>query len=366
MNANGMIDSAADYDFVDFANGDLPTGNFDGNIMPLRDANAAQDILKAEDIAFLVESTRDKAGALSSITFPSLGLGPYSQDIPDQVELTKKISSSQMLNIRSYLEKQLDRGLRYGLHGFLSASLVEASPMLTWENNFASKIETIMSSLDTTYGGHWNVTSAAANFAVGAKVARAPVRSLFEDIKNLEIPAWWNRFGGSFLGQNDMEAVYSAGSGVYDPGNLGHHLNWNGPADTNYVIDVYANRTAAPTMASVPDTYLSDAHLWLVYQATNIYIINSDTPAKFLCAAGIIDMEVNAGSRSGFVYKVHNNGAFTWRVLPWQTLNLTQKIASDCGWTLYDQTTAIYQGLTPTFDCALLIVGTPNGRTRWW
>lgn len=54
-----MITSASDYIFVDFAQGDMPHANFDGDIMPVRQGSL-QNILKAEDIAFLAEAAKER------------------------------------------------------------------------------------------------------------------------------------------------------------------------------------------------------------------------------------------------------------------------------------------------------------------
>lgn len=54
-----MITSASDYKFVDFAQGDMPHANFDGDIMPVRQA-LMQNILRAEDIAFLAEAAKER------------------------------------------------------------------------------------------------------------------------------------------------------------------------------------------------------------------------------------------------------------------------------------------------------------------
>ena len=194
-----MISSAADYRFVDFQRGDLPTEQFNGKIMPLRQdggggSDFPEEMLKAEDIAFLAECVRDKAGAFAGLKVLDVDVG-FS---PQKFVPTKRLSSSQMLNLRSYLANQLSVGFPVSSVGYLKQAMTEiAAYDISANLDSEGKMNNMLAAVASTCGGIWTPTTAAADFERGARVLSAPVAAMFDDAKHLIIPAVRKRFGFS-------------------------------------------------------------------------------------------------------------------------------------------------------------------------
>lgn len=357
-----MISNAADYRFVDFANGDLPTDRFDGWIMPRRSDPQSPypvEMLKAEDIAFLVECVRDKAGAFKGLTFTSYdeyqpgGYAPLWANL-GSVSLTKSISSSQMRGIRNFTTNQLGRGFPHSGWGFLSTPLSEIySFQLAPGFDFIGRAH---AAIAPQFEGTWPATSQAADFAAGQPVLAAPVEAIFDDAKNLVRPVGTTRFGEVFVGPSHLYLAATEGSA---------------PAGTDLFFG-YEMTTSNPTWAArgyvrtcevvkVSRDFLSSANIWLLYVARNNIVgkPGGAIPSSTEYRAGLVRL-------SDYLTPAHTAAEFHWAITPTDGLRLYNRILTDCGWTECSTQAAAYQEIFPCFDCEIIIEGTPNGRTQWW
>ncbi len=354
-----MITSAAEYDFVDFANGDLPTANFSGAIMPLR---SNPNILAAEDIAFLAECVRDKAGAFKGLTVVDETV--TTGNTPGLFTPTRNISSSQMLSLRSFLAGELARGFPTSdsSRGYLAQSSMTEVAAYGKDGSMypAPKVAALLAEMATDYGGTWAPTTTEAQFAVGARVLASPVAAMFDDAKHLVIPAFTHNLD-RYIYQCHFEQTGGAGSPSLPWG-----YGWRMYGTTNDSMS-YQGWLRVPddgsvaTLASVPDDYLADAHLWLVYGAYNL-IIDENNTYTYSTAAGLVDMEANR-----LCVKTHADGAITWQHTALESTNLINRVISDCGWERKTLSSTWYeQMIYPLFSSAIVLVGTPTDRTKWW
>lgn len=366
-----MISSAADYRFVDFASGDLPTDRFDGNIMPLRSGDA-QGMLKAEDIAFLVECVRDKADAFKNLAFPSDGYTP-DRTTPEPVVPTKTLSGSQMRSIRSYLGECLRRGNGDPIEGvyFLKSPLEERTRIETSEHLYISLPGggPTMQTIKSAHIGAWPETTSVTDFERGAKVAKTPVLHLFSDAANLVAPAYFLYFGHEFF-DTSTETIgkyYSSGSIVtQDYYRFGYFVDVWGVGSSRAFLR-FTSRVkdgVTPIVAQVDDDYIADARLWLVYSALNSYIPREGY-GKFYASTGMICLDRGSGSEV-YVSREHQDGKFVWKMNGFTSVYLMNRIIRDCGWVRYSEDEVNNQWILPLYDSWLIVEATPNGRTKWW
>lgn len=357
-----MITSAAQYAFVDFANGDLPTAGFDGWIMPRRSDQQSPypvEMLKAEDIAFLVECVRDKVGAFKGLTFTSYdeyqpeGHVPIWTN-PSSVSLTKLISASQMRSIRNYTTNQLGRGFPHNGWGFLRTPLSEVySFQLAPGFDLVDGAHAVIA---PQFEGIWPATSQAADFDAGQPVLAAPVGAVFDDAKNLVRPVGTTQFGGMFVGPSHLYLAATEGSvpAGTDPF-FGYKTAYSG---SRWAARGYINPCE---VVKVSRDFLSSANVWLLYLAR--YWVDAlpdgSIPSSFEYRAGLIRL-------SDYLTPAHTATEFHWAITPTDGLRLYNRILADCGWTEYSAQAVSYQGILPCFGSEIIIEGTPNGRTQWW
>lgn len=365
MNANGMIDTAADYAFVDFESGDastfpplpLPTDHIDGHPMPLRDADAQYDVLKAEDVAFLVECVRDKSGAFKGLTFDGYNDYKPSTD-PGVVALTARIKGRQMQDIRGYLTRQLQRGVpSLTGNGFLSKPFEEIQELDHFDTRYPDS-RTYLPQIDSEFGGRWSATSQEADFASGAPVLRPPVRAMFDDAKNLVRPVYVTPFGGAFVDETKhMQWTVLEGTPP------SHVMPFFGYECRDRDSSQWAARGdfLPTTVARVPRRFLASATVWLLYGAADWLETRSDS------GRAVLESHVGFIRLSDYLHQsVSDQDEFVWIMTPTGGLALLNRIVSDAGWRFYSTSEAYYQQLTPLWNSVLLIEGVPNGRTKWW
>jgi hypothetical protein len=362
-----MIASATDYRFVDFANGDMPTGNFDGSIMPLRQGNM-KNPLKAEDIAFLHECVQDKMGAFSGVSFewpvPSL----YTEGIV--MTPTKNISANQMTGIRNRLSTALSRGIsNYGV-GFLATPFTEYSNMFAQEFG-SSPHSQFLSFLNTDHGLSMAPSSAQGDFAVGARVMRAPVASLFADAQNLTMPVF--RWSTGFIDENLESVLVEGGTTPWANTGLGWILTNANPdqPNSNGAAWRYVKSSLDPLeLASVPNDFLESADLYMAYTAYNSvwytedYVEDHDLDYRniWYYACGLIKLNPSYATRTT------SNNRIRFLTTSLQSKLLIDRIVSDCQWELYHvgNSDVSRQNVSVNTNSDLFLVGTPNGRTKWW
>lgn len=405
-----MISSAAEYRFVDFAGGTLPTGRFSGGIMPLRPQTTqtpgvlTKDALAAEDVAFLAECVRDKVYAFeNSGTPPDPNGGGYGATTSGainprhKVKLEKRISSSQMTDtIRKFIVDCMTGGKINTKEdvGFLRYPFTETSNIISLDSDdYAagtfpipdlSANSTTCLAVESAFYGTWTPTTTVADFAVGAPVAAAPVAALFDDAKNLVVPVMGKRNSGDFLPYASFYADVVYGSlPQYEP--LSADLLYKSITDASSGPYAYYTQVrnglveSEITVARVSDEFLDNVELWCIYLAFNHLYGDwakprgpyGTTSNRWLYKSGLIKLD-------DYLTKSHIQGVngapgeFVWRfVRPNAAKTLTQKVATDCGFTLLSPS-EIGEGqwgrqyFYPFGDSILLFVGTPNGRTRWW
>ena len=359
-----MITSAADYRFVDFANGDLPTDRFDGWIMPRRSDQQSPypvEMLKAEDIAFLVECVRDKSGAFKGLTFTSYdeyqseGYVPIWTN-PGSVSLTKSISSSQMRGIRNYTTNQLGRGFPHNGLGFLSTPLSEIySFQLAPGFDFIGRAH---AAIAPQFEGIWPATSQAADFAAGQPVLAAPVEAIFDDAKNLVRPVGTTQFGEAFVSRSHLYFATLEGS---PPSGMRPYFGYRMThynTTTPWAVRGYFNTCE---VVKISRDFLSSANIWLLYVAENRTdsLPDDSTPSSDEFRAGLIRL-------SDYLTPARTATEFHWAITPTDGLRLYNRILSDCGWTEASTSDATMQEIYPLYSCSIIVEGTPNGRTQWW
>lgn len=370
MNANGMIDSAADYAFVDFANGDLPSANIDGHPMPLRSGDA-MGILSAEDVAFLHECIADKTGAFNGLSSGTTELVPGTNA---RRVLTRKIEGAQMERTRSYLATALAKGIpTYGL-GFLSADLPSGVRFLEPEyyDDFDSHLSTALAGLDQDYGLHAATTAQSSDFARGAPVARQPVESLFLDAAKLIRPCF------VFGYHPYVTSIFTQTGGGYhvDPVPQFGDIGWEmvNMADSEY--EGYVEWEPNQLLMSVPGTFIKNPRAWLVfcaYESTQLFHPPSGRPLNTVRRrTGIIEM-----SSVSRVFQVLPDGAGNYvlnaALGPLGSRLLISTIASALGWPIHhagedpDAADSVRtQWLYVDYDSAIILAADPIGRTKWW
>lgn len=357
-----MISSAADYRFVDFANGDLPTDRFDGWIMPRRSDQQSPypvEMLKAEDIAFLVECVRDKSGAFRGLTFPSYNdFAPYWADT-GAVALTKSIRSDQMRSIRNYTTTQLGKGFPAYGQGFLSTPLSEVSSFqLASGFDFLNRAHAIVA---PQFAGTWAATSQAADFAAEQPVRTAPIEAIFDDAKNLVRPVGTVQFGEEFATDSHfyLTAVEGSVPSWWTELFFGYKMyRHSAGSSSNYAIRGNFNPSVILRFSR---EFLSSANVWLLYVAKHDIATDQSGPLP-------VSPEFKAGliRLSDYLHFAQSATEYSWAILPDRGLALYNRILSDCGWTEASTSDARAQEIYPLYSCSIIVEGTPNGRTQWW
>ena len=379
-----MISSADEYRFVDFAEGELPlpTGNIDGHPMPLR-SGPAQGILKAEDVAFLVECVRDKLGAFRGMT--SDGEAVYGSDpYPGKVALTRALSGRQMREkVRAPLANALARSFPFYGMGFLSRPLPSGHVFLEDENDdFNSHMDQVIRDvLRPGYGLSAAPTPAEARFNGGEPVVKEPVSQLFDDAKKLTRPVISMTPGL----QSAFEVVEGTPPDPPVPVDA-VRLGWeaNNASSGDGTIFTWCGRwglSDSRVLASIPDDYISGAELWLLYDAYDmVYCLDvpGGVPVNHLRRrVGLLKLS-DLGLR-GFKF-YHVDGHWVCTSEPMGAYRIYQRIINDLGWREYrynDVADAAdvsgggtahvsRQFLSVTYSYSFIVTATPNGRTKWW
>lgn len=361
-----MINNSADYAFVDFAAGDLPTGLFNGNIMPLRD-DMPKDILKAEDIAFLIECVRDKIGAFGDISMPSYNGGyvpssPFLRQTPTTktVVPTKTISATQMRAIRTTCTNAITRGFATSNYGFLSSPLTEISTIATFSGGF-NMLQQSHDIVAGRFGGTWAATSTNADFQSGSPVVRAPVRAIFDDAMHLVMPIFTlGRFGGPFADAQQFVTTHIQTGDAYNPPDGWYGYRVDQPSTSPSSIYVARGNFRAPSLTvQCSKQFISSARVWLLYLARNSVGLRDGSPSTSEFKSGLLRL-------SDLLTPAQDADNYYWAIEPSAGLSLQEKILQNCGWQLYSPSEAYEQQFYPLYDCELILEGVPNGRTQWW
>lgn len=95
-----MIIAPGDYDFINWAGGDMPTAKIDGDIMPLRTEDHKDD-LRGVDVAFLVEAVKEGVAAFDGTQVTLGGPGEWYTytNGTSAATLTRKLSGAQIQNL---------------------------------------------------------------------------------------------------------------------------------------------------------------------------------------------------------------------------------------------------------------------------
>ena len=373
-----MIANATDYRFVDFQNGDLPSGNFNGGVMPLRPATTqtqgvfTKGALNAEDIAFLHEGIRDKVGAMMGATIhgtqydlfvhPGTARSPrgrISAGNPAALPLTKSISSSQLVDLCYYLNSAAasgDTGVR-----FLDTSLVEI-PI-----NWSGARSPAATNLPAIVTGVSPLKADMANFAVGKPVAMQPIVDLFDDMKLFTKPIWFAGSGVDFFGYHLPTSCFTVvGSGQNDTkpavqSNLSYMMQSS--SDPDYTSNDYVWRNILNTteILAIPLEFIKDPiKLWMRFGVLHQLI----GPSGFTWEGftGMIDA-------TRFFSPLDNNGMRHYAITPNDSVALMQYIERLCGLTEYSPSPSgpyRWQFINATYLNDFIVEFTPNGRTKWW
>ena len=359
-----MIAAVADYRFVDFANGDLPTGNINGAVMPLR-AGAAQSMLKAEDVAFLHEGVRDKVGALMGLkvhnTTLTTGLGPGTSRVPRGdppytvgIPLTKQVKGSQMQDLVYYMSLAAQSGTS-GVR-FMENAIVEDP---NHYQSSASDGGAGFYSLPQIATGVQPASNGAA-FAAGQPVAKAPMLTLFEDLKLFCKPVVMTGIGfGSYpyhFDASDFAVMSTDGSATpYAPRQgLLYQMS-----DSFAYVNVLKNDTVS--ILTVPTEFVNPAFkVWWRFAAYNERYVRATGAAVYDYRNGMIDI-------TRHLTPVDANGTRTAYMTSVGSLNLLRRVENLYGWTEHARG-GTYQSqlMVITDKDEFVIEFEPNGRTQWW
>ena len=371
-----MITNPDDYAFVDFSGG-LPTGRFGGDIMPLRRAKC---LPMAEDVAFLAECVRDKLGAFRGITQNGV---PIDDADPGGFTPTWKFRASQMESLRTTLSYALSGANfhRYepdGRSRFVGVGLLGQQPLPSG-NTFLeqaereSSDETLEACMrDVLYPRYGlNASPSISRFARGDVPLESWVLHMYDDAKKLTRPV--------IMVENRLESILTVSRGSTDrppsPTQSGL-LGWsmvNNPGVLQYEghVEWTTPNGQTQTIAVIPDSFISGADAWLVYDAYNSVFWRDGGGNTIRRRTGMIRLADIEDSRLIF-YHSDQLGAhflYAFNSPTGGARALFERIVRELGWTLYDldnRDGVWQQNLTVTFSSRFIITGTPNGRTKWW
>ena len=378
-----MIASAADYHFVDFQNGDLPSDRINGNVMPLRTPGASvepQEMLKAEDIAFLYEGMRDKIGAMmgakkngtdvETSVYPGSASQPRGHSYgpgPVAIPLTKKISSSQMQDLCYYIEHSAESGTT-GVR-FVTTPL--SAVATSWQATDGS-LPTRTHITQVTNGV--TPTLDRTDFAVGKPVAVAPLydaqngTGLFNDMKLFDKPIW---FAGTVIAGIPLSSFVVTGGGAYPQDKYQTiYYGMNSSDNPDHTENDYYvhNVPGVAEVLSIPLAYVKDPiKLWMRYGAYNSYTVTD--PSSPSGARNVHDARTGMMEVTSFFTSLDQNGMRHYATTPTGSMNLKSAIESLYGWTEYaPDPSGQYrdQIVNVTFFDDFIVEFTPNGRTKWW
>ena len=357
-----MITQASDYKFVDFANGSMYTGEFDGNILPLRQGGD-RNIVKAEDIAFLHECIADKRGAFKNAYM----LGHNVSLGGSTLTPTGGISSLQIRGIYQYLKDQLETEFKPGyttsnFHGYLQRYPHEISAFDKSADDYTwSKYTHLIDYISLTCGGTWTPTASESDFAAGKPIEVTPIAQTFDDAKHLDKPTVCSYVWDNY--RQNIRWVQTGGSSVSSPADSPGWYMYD-LHDPDIPSSTYQGWYCIPngstvTLAELADDYLSNAQLWLVYGASCHE--NDGQSTSKSSAAGVIYMDAG-----GYCAKTHALNKITWKQSTINSTSLISRIISDCGWTRQTTGSSLYIQDIRIEEMMFILVGIPNARTKWW
>lgn len=351
-----VIANIADYDWVDFANGTLPTGNFNGGIMPLVNPPYA---LKAEDKAFLWEALCERWMAFKGSTLDGVDRSSIFGS-PIIRYLDKRLVGSEMDYTRGKLAVELGKGVPPVGNGYLnSLSITETVYETDYDGrDWSNKLIAYIDDFRTAHGGTWNPTTPANSFVTGAKVESAPILSMYSDLENLEYPVFSYGFNpeSTFVLRNGTSPVVSTTSL-----NIGYQM-YSASGDGYWLWLPNADTGGSNTLMTCPTKYVKNPNLWMLYRALNMTTANGNTTYKY--GYGLVSLSAHFGLRGG--------GASDWYVVKHSGTCRTfvNDIATALGWTLYpydNQVGVTDQIVTIDHGSQMFLVGEiADGRTKWW
>lgn len=378
MNANGMIDSADEYEFVSFPGGGgphQPVDRIDGHPMPLRSGDDVK-LPKAEDVAFLWECVADKTNAffraasyLDNREFSAV----YGHGVDGALTIRRfdwQFSSEQMTEIRNALVKFLGQGCsQLFAPGFLRTADLQKVVLYngTVSPRRDIKRNEMLSAIDQRFGGSWAPTTDADSFKRGAKVEAEPVQHLFDDAKLLAFPCHWLPWTTS-LGVTSWPIVITGheegkpnpNPGVDNQGGGIWFMDRTGWFDN--VCGYFRPEVSAPLSVLVPTTFIepSSLELWALVGAYNRRWF-FDAPWK------VDEMWCLVNMTSYFDRSPVSRG-YLYRLAPGSAVQFCEAVAQTAGWTKYSLDTApegLARQMMYLMSCDLLLKASVP-RTKWW
>lgn len=361
-----MITQPSDYEFVDFANGDMPTGNFNGQVMPLRQG-AAQDTLKAEDVAFLQEAYAERVAAWygveyrdsygSLVTYPA-----YPGDTPSIVP-TRRILGRQMGaiysdalslasstggGVRGYWQGT-SFGARYGRVANLTTAVASwISPYLIFDDGAAIR-QAIPS----------------GSFSPGAKVAKAPVVELYNFLTDFARPVFgdpWNRC----LIDTRSYGTLAATGGWTDTPILTDSHHWGferNPYDKSKSMYVYP-QTQGVLYIPQAGRHLdySNTELWYLLHISG-YKDSSVDPRSYIGESAFVDMPhtVEIGTNNRKYVRVGGDPYNSGRDFLLKFISIMQSFGID-----YLSESDPYVQVVDMEVVGALFVAGLDSHTKWW
>ena len=206
-----MITQPSQYYFVNFANGDMKTGDFGGDVMPLRQG-FARNTIKGEDAAFLTEVAKERLYAWNGAQYTTSGdnspVAAHLETVAATETLavpTCRIRRQQMYNITYDLENA--NWASYGAQDYFGYL---ATP-------FEEHIDTSISLSDAQ--SQW-VNSHFVDYhdlvkyqAFADRIAKDPVLDLFSDIRSMAKPVFSRYANSMSYAMLDISSGYN----VYTP-----------------------------------------------------------------------------------------------------------------------------------------------------
>lgn len=373
-----MISQASEYRFVDFTQAEhLPTGNFDGLVMPLRTGHQGddQDILKAEDVAFLYEGIRDKVGAMYGATVYSesasaeMYLHPGTASIPRRgrsstptaVPLVRQIKAKQMSDLCHYYYGAAEAGVS----GVCFRQEPLAAVPKYWESETAVPATRDFPPVATGVGP---LASNELDFYSGAAVTKAPVLALFEDMKLFTHPVWCvpSSLSWAVLGSGNYEV---SGHGILpSPANqIMYRMDHDPmPSSVDYSYDAVNLPKAGIELISIPLDFVSPASVkvWMRFGAYNTVLRappGGHWEGGTAGRTGMIDI-------TAYLVSADTGGFRKFATHPGLARQMMRYIESLYGWSEEPRAGGdyLYQELSVTYGSDFFVEFAPSGRTKWW
>lgn len=183
-----MVTQPTQYEFVDFASGDMSTADFDGRVMPLRQG-LAQHVVRPEDVAFLLEAAKERCYAWNGAQYMT---SAANYDTPAHLETfsqaetravpTQRVRSQQMYDIcnaledanwNSYNAQDYFGYLATPFEEHIDSSVSLSAARSSWiDSHFFSRNDLV----------DWHVFESL--------VAKSPVLSLFDNVRSMAKPVF--------------------------------------------------------------------------------------------------------------------------------------------------------------------------------